>query len=122
METQKAVRLLTALAQETRLATFRLLVQAGDAGLSVGQIAEQLGVPSPTLSFHLKELVHAGLVKTQQQGRFVFCMANFEEMNALLAYLTENCCAGQHCDTSAAAAACAPGKHVTPSLSASRSK
>ena len=120
METYKAVRLLTALAQETRLATFRLLVQAGDAGLTVGQIAEQLGVPSPTLSFHLKELVHAGLVKTQQQSRFIFCTADFTEMNALLAYLTENCCAGEPCDASAAAAACAPGKHADPSLSASR--
>ena len=110
MDNQKAVRLLDALAQETRLATFRLLVQAGDQGLSVGQIAEQLGVPNPTLSFHLKELVHAGLVKTQQQSRFVFCTANFGEMNALLAYLTENCCAGEPCEAAAAATACLPEK------------
>ena len=110
MDNQKAVRLLGALAQETRLATFRLLVQTGSAGLSVGQIAEQLGVPSPTLSFHLKELVHAGLVKTQQQSRFVFCTANFGEMNALLAYLTENCCAGEPCEAAAAATACLPEK------------
>lgn len=110
MEIQEAVRLLTALAQETRLATFRLLVQAGDQGLTVGQIAEQLGVPSPTLSFHLKELVHSGLVKTQQQSRFVFCTANFGQMNALLAYLTENCCAGEPCDAAAVATVCIPEK------------
>lgn len=108
METQKAVRLLTALAQETRLATFRLLVQAGDTGLTVGQIAEQLGVPSPTLSFHLKELVHSGLVTTQQQSRFIFCTANFSEMNALLTYLTENCCAGEPCDAATVATVCTP--------------
>lgn len=107
MDSSKAVRLLAALAQETRLATFRLLVQAGDAGLTVGQIAERLGVPSPTLSFHLKELVQAGLVRTQQQSRFVFCTAEFGQMNALLAYLTENCCAGEPCGAGAAATLCA---------------
>lgn len=110
MKAQNAVRLLAALAQETRLAVFRLLVQAGSDGLTVGQIAEQLGVASPTLSFHLKELVHAGLVKTQQQSRFIFCTANFGAMNALLAYLTQNCCAGEPCEASIIAGACTPAK------------
>lgn len=108
MENKEAVRLLAALAQETRLAIFRLLVEAGSDGLTVGQIAEQLGVPSPTLSFHLKELAHAGLIKTQQQSRFVFCTADFGQMNALLAYLTENCCAGEPCGVDAAVKSCTP--------------
>ena len=110
MNNSEAVRLLTALAQETRLATFRLLVQAGDEGLTVGEIAERLDVANATLSFHLKELVHAGLVKTQQQSRFVFCTANFTQMTALLDFLTENCCQGEACETIKSARACRPRK------------
>ena len=97
MEIDPAVRALSALAQHTRLAAFRALVQAGPAGLSVGQIAEELGVPNATLSFHLKELVHAGLVTTRQQGRFVFCFANFDTMDALVGFLAQNCCGGEPC-------------------------
>lgn len=87
-----AVARLAALAQETRLALFRLLVEAGPAGLSAGAIAEHLGVAAPTLSFHLKELTHAGLIRPLQQGRYVIYSADFDAMNALIAYLTENCC------------------------------
>ena len=83
---------LAALAQETRLALFRLLVEAGPAGLAAGVIAERLGVAPPTLSFHLKELTYAGLIRAAQQGRYVIYSADFEAMNALIGYLTENCC------------------------------
>jgi DNA-binding transcriptional ArsR family regulator len=86
------VAALAALAQHTRLALFRLLVEAGPAGLAAGAIAERLGVAAPTLSFHLKELTHAGLIRSLQQGRYVVYSADFDAMNALVAYLTENCC------------------------------
>jgi ArsR family transcriptional regulator, arsenate/arsenite/antimonite-responsive transcriptional repressor len=97
---------LAALAQETRLALFRLLVEAGPAGLTAGVIAERLGVAAPTLSFHLKELTHAGLIRPAQQGRYVVYSANFDAMNALIGYLTENCCR-MRCDPECAPA-CAP--------------
>ena len=93
MKTSDAVTALAALAQDTRLDVFRLLVQQGTSGLAAGEIAEQLGVSPATLSFHLKELAHAKLVTARQDGRFVFYAANFREMNGLLAFLTENCCA-----------------------------
>lgn len=93
METNGAVRALAALAQETRLAVFRLLVQQGPSGLAAGEIAHRLKLAPATLSFHLKELAHAGLVTTRQDGRFIFYAASFSSMNALLAFLTENCCA-----------------------------
>jgi len=88
----RAVAELAALAQETRLALFRLLVEAGPGGMPAGVIAERLGVAAPTLSFHLKELTHAGLIRAVQQGRYVIYSADFDAMSALLAYLTENCC------------------------------
>jgi ArsR family transcriptional regulator, arsenate/arsenite/antimonite-responsive transcriptional repressor len=72
-------------------------VQAGPEGLPVGQIGEALQVPAPTLSFHLKELANADLIASRQEGRFIFYRANYEAMNALLAYLTENCCQGDSC-------------------------
>ena len=97
MESKTAVLALSALAQENRLAVFRLLVQAGDAGMAAGRIAETLAVPASSLSFHLKELSHAGLLSSRQEGRFVIYSANFEVMNQLLDYLTENCCGGQPC-------------------------
>lgn len=97
---------LAALAQETRLALFRLLVEAGPAGLAAGVIGERLDVAAPTLSFHLKELTHAGLIRPAQQGRYVFYSADFDAMNALVAYLTENCCR-MSCDPQCAPA-CAP--------------
>ncbi len=93
MKTTHAVTALAALAQDTRLAVYRLLVQQGPSGLAAGEIAGQLGIAPATLSFHLKELAHAGLVSSRQDGRFVFYSANFDTMSALVAFLTENCCA-----------------------------
>lgn len=94
METNQAIAALTALGHATRLAAFRLLVEAGPAGRMAGEIAEALSVPNATLSFHLKELVHAGLVQGESMGRNVCYRANFAAMNGLIAYLTHNCCAG----------------------------
>jgi ArsR family transcriptional regulator len=94
MDTANALTALAALAQETRLAVFRLLVETGPEGLSVGKIAERLGVAGATLSFHLKEMMHADLVTMRHEGRYVYCVANFATMDSLLAYLTENCCGG----------------------------
>ena len=108
MENTNAVTLLTALAQESRLAIFRLLVQQGPDGLPAGQIAERLGVGPTSLSFHIKELHHAGLVLARQQGRFIFYSANYATMNGLLGFLTENCCRGEACVV-AMPEACAPG-------------
>lgn len=95
METKKAVTLLASLAQEARLAIFRSLVQAGPDGLSAGTLSQALQIPNSTLSFHLKELSHAGMISARQESRFIYYSANYASMNALLAYLTENCCAGQ---------------------------
>ena len=94
MKPSKAVVALAALAQDTRLAVFRLLVEAGPEGLPAGQIAENLAVPPATLSFHLKELSHAGLVHARQDGRFMIYSADFECMAALMSFLTRNCCKG----------------------------
>lgn len=88
------VAALSALAQPTRLAIFRLLVVCGPQGLAAGRVAEKLDVSPANLSFHFKTLSHAGLIASRQQGRFVFYAANFAAMNGMLAYLTENCCAG----------------------------
>jgi len=92
METTHAVKALSALAQETRLAIFRLLVEAGPTGLAAGEIAAAVGVAPTNLSFHLKELAHAGLVHSRQDGRFVFYSAHYAHMNQLIGYLTEHCC------------------------------
>ena len=97
MKIYLAVKALAALAQETRLSIFRILVQTGEAGLSAGQIAKELGIPNATLSFHLKELTNAGLITARQESRFIYYAANFSAMNELLGYLTENCCAGNPC-------------------------
>lgn len=97
METKAAIDALSALAQESRLAVFRLLVQAGPSGMAASKIAGQLKVPSSSLSFHLKELTHAGLIAPRQDGRFVIYSANFGTMNALVGFLTENCCGGNPC-------------------------
>lgn len=97
MEIYEAVDALASLAHETRLSVFRLLVQAGTEGIAAGQLNDSLKVPAPTLSFHLKELSNAGLIVSRQEGRFVYYRANFDAMNALLAYLTENCCQGETC-------------------------
>ncbi|MGA7180698.1 MAG: metalloregulator ArsR/SmtB family transcription factor [Thiobacillaceae bacterium] len=105
MEIHEAVHALSSLAHETRLGVFRLLVQAGLEGMAVGQIGETLAVAAPTLSFHLKELAHAGLILNRQEGRFIYYRANYDAMNTLLAYLTENCCQGEACSP---VAACKP--------------
>lgn len=97
METRQAISALGALAQESRLAVFRLLVQAGPAGLAASRIAEHVGIAPSSLSFHLKELSHAGLVSARQEGRFVIYAANFDAMNALVGFLTDNCCDGNPC-------------------------
>ncbi len=94
MKVEDAVEALGALAQATRLAIFRLLVQAGPGGLAAGAVAQQLELAAPTLSFHLKELAHAGLVDAREQGRFVFYTANYTRMAELLSFLTSNCCRG----------------------------
>ena len=97
MDTKAAVRSLAALAQDSRLEVFRLLVQAGPQGLPAGEIAERLGVPASTLSFHVKALSQAGLVESRPESRFIYYSANFASMNALLSFLGENCCGGQSC-------------------------
>lgn len=107
METNDVVLALSALAQASRLAVFRALVQAGPAGLAAGKIADLTGIPPSSLSFHLKELTHAGLTQARQEGRYVIYTARFDSMNALLAYLTENCCGGHSC-TPACNPTCAP--------------
>lgn len=94
MKTTSAVAALAALAQETRLEIFRLLVQTGSDGLPAGHIGERLALPPATLSFHLTQLRHAGLVTFRREGRSLIYVAEFEAMNGLLAYLTENCCQG----------------------------
>src|SRR6266404_6455813 len=105
VENREAVETLDALAQETRLAIFRLLVQQGPEGLAVGEIAERLRLAGPTLSFHLKELAHARLVAARQAGRFIYYSANYRTMNGLIDYLTRNCCQGATCDITCAPAA-----------------
>jgi DNA-binding transcriptional ArsR family regulator len=108
MENKDAVVALAALAQESRLATFRLLVQAGPGGLAASKIAEALGMPPSSLSFHLKELSNANLIVPRQDGRFVMYAAQFDAMNALLGFLTENCCGGNPC-ASIGNPVCEPG-------------
>ncbi len=94
MKEKDAIKALSALAQPTRLGIFRLLITAGPEGLSVGVIQEQLDLASATLSFHLKELTHAGLVSSRQEGRFVYYAPEIDQMNGLVDFLTENCCQG----------------------------
>jgi ArsR family transcriptional regulator, arsenate/arsenite/antimonite-responsive transcriptional repressor len=103
METRQAIEALGALAQETRLAIFRMLVEAGPAGLSAGTIAARLGVPASSLSFHLAHLTRAGLLVQARHSRSLVYSANFAGVDGLIAYLTENCCG-------AGAAACLPSR------------
>jgi DNA-binding transcriptional ArsR family regulator len=112
METKAVVTALAALAQDSRLAVFRALVQAGPAGLAAGKISELTGIAPSSLSFHLKELSHAGLASSQQAGRFVIYSAEFGAMNDLLAFLTENCCGGNPCSP-VCSPACASDKAST---------
>jgi DNA-binding transcriptional ArsR family regulator len=100
MEMKQAVQALSALAQVTRLGIFRLLVQAGPAGMPAGQIGEKLDLPPATLSFHLAGLTRAGLAQSRHEGRFVIYTADYRAMNALVGYLSENCCGGRDCQPS----------------------
>jgi ArsR family transcriptional regulator, arsenate/arsenite/antimonite-responsive transcriptional repressor len=92
MKTKQVLSALAALAQETRLSVYRLLVEHAPEGLTAGQVAEKLAVPPASLSFHLKELTHAGLIVPRPSGRFVWYSADLDAMNGVVGYLTENCC------------------------------
>jgi ArsR family transcriptional regulator, arsenate/arsenite/antimonite-responsive transcriptional repressor len=94
MKPAQVVKALSALAQPTRLAAYRLLVECGPDGMAAGQVSEKLKVSPATLSFHFKTLSHAGLIGSRQEGRFIYYAANFAVMNGMVAYLTENCCGG----------------------------
>ena len=119
MDARLAVTSLAALAQESRLHIYRLLVEAGPSGLAVGEIGASVRVAPATLSFHLKELAHAGLVKSRQDGRFIRYSASFARMNRLLAYLTDNCCSrdGVACGTG-----CAPKRRARRDTTRTRPK
>jgi DNA-binding transcriptional ArsR family regulator len=109
MNSKDVIESLAALAQDSRLAVFRLLVKRGPDGFAAGEVGERLKIPGPTLSFHLKALSQAGLVRTRKESRFIYYSANFDRMNALVGYLTENCCSlGSDCGTN-----CAPAR-TTP--------
>ncbi|RYZ12405.1 MAG: ArsR family transcriptional regulator [Comamonadaceae bacterium] len=108
MNSEDAVRSLAALAQPVRLQVFRSLVVAGPEGLTPGDLVEAIAVPSTSLSFHLKELVHADLVTQERRGRNLVYRADIGRMNELLGYLTENCCQGEPCAAVGVAGACAP--------------
>lgn len=95
MKTLNAAEILAALGHETRLAIFRLLVEAGPAGINAGAIGEQLGIPAPTLSFHLAHLSRVGLIKGQRESRFIHYATDFGVMDELIAFLTDNCCHGE---------------------------
>ena len=118
MESKTAIRALGALAHESRLAIYRLLVQAGPAGMAVGAIGEKLDLAPATLSFHLAGLRHAGLVSERREGRTLYQSADFGTMDGLIGYLSENCCQGADCGV----AGCAPAtqtskkvaRHETP--------
>ncbi len=114
MEFEAALACLNALSQEHRLNLFRLLVQAGDEGMPVGELGTAAGLPGATLTNHLHILRRAGLVDDERQGRVIQCRANYEQMNALLGFLTENCCAG------ATTACCVPELTCQPSKKSSR--
>lgn len=100
MNASTAVLSLAALANSSRLAVFRLLVVAGPEGMAAGALAERLAVAPSALSFHLKDLIHAGLIAARREGRHVFYSAQFATMNRLMSYLTENCCGGTPCQPS----------------------
>jgi len=111
METKSALTALSALGHESRLAAFRQLVQAGNDGLSVGELRDRLALPPATLSAHLNILRAAGLVQDEREGRVIRVRADYAQMNALLAYLTENCCAGS---------ACVPASSCPPAIKGTR--
>lgn len=113
MQTKQAITVLSALAQESRLAVYRLLVEHAPDGLAASAIAERLGFANATLSFHLKELVHANLLTSRQEGRFVYYSVAMRTMGELMGYLTENCC-------SATGKVCAPASKAKASVPAAR--
>jgi ArsR family transcriptional regulator len=119
MKNSDVVNALAALAQDSRLNVFRLLVKQGPEGLAAGVIGQKLGLPPATLSFHLKELSHAGLLISRQESRYIIYSANFQAMNGLLAYLTENCCGGSDC-LSNTSPACNPVASPRPKLTRRR--
>jgi DNA-binding transcriptional ArsR family regulator len=102
------IRALAALAQEHRLAAFRLLVQAGAEGIAAGVLAERIGVPASSMSFHLAQLAHAGLVTQRRESRSIIYAADYAAMGGLMAYLTENCCGGVPCEDTSACAPATP--------------
>ena len=114
MEIKLVVAALAALAQESRLSIFRLLVQAGPAGLAAGKISEATGIAPSSLSFHLKEMSHAQMISSRQDGRFIIYSANFDTMNSLIGFLTENCCGGVPCSPDGPSCV-APTSCVAPS-------
>jgi DNA-binding transcriptional ArsR family regulator len=124
MEIKNAVTALAALAQETRLSIFRLLVEAGPEGVSAGRIGETLEVPAATLSFHLKELAHAGLLSSRQEKQFIYYAVDFDRMAELMTFLTQNCCQGmpEKCLTvveTALGRCCSPNSKTKPKRSRS---
>lgn len=112
MNRDRAVNSLAALAQASRLDAFRLLVQAGAAGLAAGDLAGKLGISPPALSFHLRGLAQAGLVRSRQQGRFVYYSAAYDAMQSLVDFLTENCCGGSSCAPARAPARKSPARRT----------
>jgi DNA-binding transcriptional ArsR family regulator len=110
LPTKRAITALGALAQESRLAIFRLLVERGPDGLAAGAIGETLKIAAPTLSFHLQQLMHADLIEQRRESRSLIYSANFASMNALVGYLTENCCGG----TVSCAPVCATAEEAPP--------
>jgi len=108
MDTRDVLTALAAIAQESRLAIFRLLVQVGPDGMAATKIAEQLGIAPSSLSFHLKELAHARLIAARSEGRFVIYSADVAAMNGLIGYLTENCCGGIPCGPTGCSTDCPP--------------
>lgn len=105
MDTNDAASRLEALGNPTRLSLYRALVKAGHGGLSVGECQQRLAIAQSTLSFHLKALIHAGLVTQERQSRTLICRANFELMNALVGFLVDECCVEERCRTQASDAA-----------------
>jgi DNA-binding transcriptional ArsR family regulator len=108
MDASRTIVALAALAHETRLKVFRLLVECGPEGFPAGVIAERLGLPPSSLTFHLQQLAHAGLITQRRMSRQIICCADFATMNGLIAYLTENCCGG------VCAPACGPSESASP--------
>ena len=122
MKKSSVLAAMAALAQESRLDIFRLLVQKGPAGMPAGDIGQRIGLPSPTLSFHLNQLRHAGLVASRRESRSIIYSANYPAMQNLLAYLTENCCSGKTLESGAQCCASASPPDRAAAVPVSRIK